>query len=600
MHQQPKPLPLSKRIIRDTSLHTPSVSADEFRLARGAYRAWENVSMQNALKAVDKGEPVRRAAELYNVPRSTLFDRVTGKVVHGARSGPQPYLSIEEEEELTNFLLETAKIGYAHTRKQVLALVQQMVNSKGIATTVTNGWWERYVQRHPNITLRVAVPFSYARAMATDREVIDRYFDMLEDCLRSNGLLNKAAVIFNCDETGLPLDPKSHKVVDRVGCKNPSYITSGSKSQITVLACTCAAGYPIPPMVIFDRMTLNDSMTKGEVPGSIYGLSRNGWITRKIFCEWFQHFLNSIPSVRPVLLLLDGHSAHYCPETIRMAAKEKVILCALPPHTTHLTQPLDIGCFAPLKVAWREICHSFCASNPGRTVSRYDFCEVFAKAWYKSFTMPNIINSFKATGVCPLNRMAISLPDDEDDFSSFKPSSLTEKTGLAYIPLYSPARPRATHLHGSGTQEMATPPMSRACTPCQFTAGSNDRSLCYMTPLSYSEPNLFDQSFISSKAPAVSVPLPCSSTISKFLVLPPRPNQIPTKHGKSAGRVLTSLENLQLIQEREKQKQEKALQKEERKRLRDEKAKKKIEDTQKKKEAAKCKVTIILLLNVCL
>ena len=142
MHQQPKQLPLSKRIIRDTSSQTPSVSADEFHLARGAYRAWENISMQNALKAVDKGEPVRRAAVLYNVPRSTLFDRVTGKVVHGARSGPQPYLSIEEEEELTNFLLETAKIGYAHTRKQVLALVQQMVNSKGIATTVTNGWWE--------------------------------------------------------------------------------------------------------------------------------------------------------------------------------------------------------------------------------------------------------------------------------------------------------------------------------------------------------------------------------------------------------------------------------------------------------------------------
>ena len=73
MHQQPKPLPMSKRIIRDTSSQTP-FSAEEFRLARGAYRAWENVSIQNALKAVDKGEPVHRAAELYNVPLSTLFD----------------------------------------------------------------------------------------------------------------------------------------------------------------------------------------------------------------------------------------------------------------------------------------------------------------------------------------------------------------------------------------------------------------------------------------------------------------------------------------------------------------------------------------------
>ena len=44
-----------------------------------------------------------------------------------------------------------------------------------------------------------------ARAMASDSEVIDRYFNMLEDCLRSNGILNKQACIFNCDETGVPL-----------------------------------------------------------------------------------------------------------------------------------------------------------------------------------------------------------------------------------------------------------------------------------------------------------------------------------------------------------------------------------------------------------
>lgn len=193
------------------------------------------------------------------------------------------------------------------------------------------------------------------------------------------------------------------KVVDAVGSKNPSYLTGGSKSQITVMACACAAGYPIPLLLILDRMSLNDAITKGEVPGTIYGLSHNGWITGDIFHEWFKHFLLSIPSVRPVILLLDGHSAHYCPETIRMAAEEKVILCALPPHTTHLLQPLDRGCFSPLKVTWREVCHQFSASNPGRTVSRYDFCALFSKAWYKAFDMQNIINSFKVTGICPFN-----------------------------------------------------------------------------------------------------------------------------------------------------------------------------------------------------
>ena len=92
-------------------------------------------------------------------------------------------------------------------------------------------------------------------------------------------------------------------------------------------------------------MTLNNAMTKGEVPGTINGLSHNGWMTRDIFREWFKHFLLSIPPVRPVILVLNGHSAHYCPDSIRMAAEEKVILCALPPHTTHLLHLLDKGFF---------------------------------------------------------------------------------------------------------------------------------------------------------------------------------------------------------------------------------------------------------------
>lgn len=68
--------------------------------------------MQEALAAVDAGESIRRAAILHNVPRSTLSDRVTGKVMHGKKSGPPPYLTCAEEQELVSFLLGCAAIGY--------------------------------------------------------------------------------------------------------------------------------------------------------------------------------------------------------------------------------------------------------------------------------------------------------------------------------------------------------------------------------------------------------------------------------------------------------------------------------------------------------
>ena len=105
----------------------------------------------------------------------------------------------------------------------------------------------------------------------------------------------------------------------------------------------------MPPFIIFDNKTLNPSLTVGEIPGTLYGLSGSGWIDSELFLDWFlQHFLVYAPKARPLLLLMDGHSAHYCPQVIRAAAKEKIILFTLPSNTTHLTQPLDKGCFGPL------------------------------------------------------------------------------------------------------------------------------------------------------------------------------------------------------------------------------------------------------------
>ena len=221
----------------------------------------------------------------------------------------------------------------------------------------------------------MAVPLSYGRAIGTNPDVLNSYFDMLEETLETNGILDDPSRIFNSDETGLPLSPKCLKIVDKIGSRNPSHITGNTKAQIVVLACSCAAGYVIPPFIIFNRKSLSQELTRGKIPGNLYGLSDSGWISRDLFFHWLtKHFLLYAPQVRSLLLLLDGHSTHYCSDTINMAAQNQVIIFTLPPHTTHVMQPLDRGCFAPLKVSWRQICHQFIAKNPGKTESQYDFC----------------------------------------------------------------------------------------------------------------------------------------------------------------------------------------------------------------------------------
>lgn len=68
------------------------------------------------MKAVKAGDGINQAARDHDVPPSSLKDRISGKVQHGQKPGPKPYLNKTEEHELGVFLKECAGIGYGKTR----------------------------------------------------------------------------------------------------------------------------------------------------------------------------------------------------------------------------------------------------------------------------------------------------------------------------------------------------------------------------------------------------------------------------------------------------------------------------------------------------
>ena len=111
-------------------------------------------------------------------------------------------------------------------------------------------------------------------------------------------------------------------------------------------------------MVVFTGKYFNSSqLSNGEVPGTLYGMSPNGWMDQELFSDWFfKHFLTHAFSERPLLSLLDGHSSHYTFDLVKAAAEKDVIIFCLPPHTTADSQPLDTSCFGPLKTYWFETC----------------------------------------------------------------------------------------------------------------------------------------------------------------------------------------------------------------------------------------------------
>jgi len=247
-------------------------------------------------------------------------------------------------------------------------------------------------------------------------ETLTSYFDQLEDILNTDRLRYTRSRIFNADESGIPLCHRPGKRIAVRGQKHVIVNTSGNKTQITILACVSASGCYIPPVVVFKRKGLTEDLIDGEVPGTIYGMSKSGWMDGELFPLWFRcHFLKYAPSDRPLLLLLDGHSSHYNPQVIREAAQSGVILFCLPPNVTHVAQPLDSTPFHSLKVHWDYACDQYMSSHPGKVVTIYEFSHLFSQAWHQAMTPMTILSGFRATGVYPFNRQAISIPGVEKD-----------------------------------------------------------------------------------------------------------------------------------------------------------------------------------------
>ena len=144
---------------------------------------------------------------------------------------------------------------------------------------------------------------------------------------------------------------------------------------------------------------------------SLIRLSSKGWINSDLFLEWFQHFIESIPPQRPVVLFTDSH------EVLSMAGDN----VTFPAHTTHLLQPLVVGVYRPLKEAWRKVLSKFMVENPGQKPDRYNFSEFLAVAYRAAFQATTVSHSFAKTGIFPLDRSSVS---DE----AIAPSLVTERT----------------------------------------------------------------------------------------------------------------------------------------------------------------------------
>lgn len=178
-------------------------------------KCWDEDQMLAAMSAVKGGSHIKRAAEEHGVPVSTLRDRISGRVVHGTKPGPKPYLSTTEEAELSSFLKSCANMGYGRTRTDVMGIARSVAAEKGIlkGSKVTQGWWRRFCKRQPDLSLHRGDVTAHARMDAVNSETLKQYFTLLNDVLTEKSLRDKRSSCSTSQEFQSCSEPsrKRHK-----------------------------------------------------------------------------------------------------------------------------------------------------------------------------------------------------------------------------------------------------------------------------------------------------------------------------------------------------------------------------------------------------
>ena len=296
-----------------------------------------------------------------------------------------------------------------------IATVHEMANlllsKRADATTpptVGQHWVRNFVNRSPELRSKYNRKYDYQRAKCEDPAQLRAWFQRVQDTIKEYGIALSDQ--YNFDETGFQMGVISTaKVVttsDRLG--RPRTTQPGNREWVTVIETICAAGFAIPPLIIFEGVMHQASWYEdGSLPqGWSIGVSPNGWTNNEIGLHWLKEVFDKYTKARTIgkyrLLILDGHGSHVTPAFDLYCRENGIIVLCMPAHSSHLLQPLDVGCFSALKRSYGYHVEQLMRLHINH-IDKQEFLLLYQQSRAEALNEKNILSGFAATGLAPYN-----------------------------------------------------------------------------------------------------------------------------------------------------------------------------------------------------
>ncbi|KAF5344348.1 hypothetical protein D9758_013264 [Tetrapyrgos nigripes] len=368
--------------------------------------------LQYAVDAMlqDPRRSQRAVAKFYKVPRATLGTRLKGVPTHREAHEHQQNLSNAQEKVVEEWASVRARRGVPLTLS-LLGTYAAYICGRELRTT----WPRRFVDRCPNLKLKLTTSLEACRAKALNAKLVNEYFDLLESVIVEYHI--EPQDIWNMDEKGIQLGvgARIKALVDR-DQKSVYSVHSGNRDLITIIEAVNASGKCLYPSFIFEAVKRDLGWGENNPDGASISTSPNGWTDQQLGAMWLEKDFE--PNTRPDpsledqikwrLLILDGHNSHCTFRFCNFAEEHRILVICLPPHTTHALQPCNVGVFGPVAKKWKSLVTKL--AHRAVDIDKYNVLFYYAAARGSSITPPNVISAFAACGIHPLNRNVIT-PD---------------------------------------------------------------------------------------------------------------------------------------------------------------------------------------------
>lgn len=353
---------------------------------------------------------IRKTAKFYNVPYSTLYDRLNGRICLDDKIPYGLKLTRVEEEVLVRHILELDTRGFAPRLAGVEDMANHILDARQ-GQHVGGRWAQRFVQRHLELKPRFSRVYDFQRALCEDPELIGAWFRLVANMRAKYGIQD--CDFWNFDETGFMMGIIAPAMVvtraDRRG--RSKAVQPGNREWATAIVCVNGEGRDIPPFLLVSGINhLASWYTESDLPANWpIKPTGNGWTNNETGLDWIKHFEKHTRPYRQGgyrMLILDGHESHGSYDFQAYCKEQNIIILCLPAHSSHLTQPLDVGCFSVLKRMYSRQIEIFIKAHINH-VSKIEFFIAFHAAYKQSITAQNAQAGFRGAGLIPFDPQAV-------------------------------------------------------------------------------------------------------------------------------------------------------------------------------------------------